>query len=259
MTQDYEEYTMTAKSTLAYFLSELGMDLQDFQLPPIAALAFQDDGLGELCSRSNASPIGNWNFPGTNDPLYLGKYQEVDVIIGKIPEGAPKAAIFIEFLLCLGVNRIIVTGAAGSLQPEVPGCSLVATTSAIREEGTSYHYLDASEVAQASQDLLQRLHQAAIRAGIKIHSGPTLTNDAPFRIPISKIKHYQKLNVLTAEMELSALFAVAQCRGIDLAGLLVISDTHYGDREIVAFSEGYLQAQRQAARIILDALCKIQP
>jgi uridine phosphorylase len=183
----------------------------------------------------------------------------MDVIIGKIPEGAPKAVIFIEFLYCLGVNRIIVTGAAGSLQPEVPGCSLVAMTSAIREEGTSYHYIDAAEVAQASEDLLRRFHEAADRARIKIHSGPTLTNDAPFRISTSKIKQYQKLNVLTADMELAALFAVAQCRGMDLAGLLVISDTHYGDRQIFAFSEGYRQAQTHAAMIILDTLCMIQP
>jgi hypothetical protein len=47
MPRDFEEYAMTAKSTLAYFLGELGMDLQDFQLPPIAALAFQEDGLSE--------------------------------------------------------------------------------------------------------------------------------------------------------------------------------------------------------------------
>jgi uridine phosphorylase len=258
MPEKLEEYTMSAERMLDFFLESNGVSPDKLQLPAIAALAFQDDGVEQLRARCAASPIGSWDFPGANDPLYLGNYFRKDVLIGKIPEGAPKAAIYVEFLYCLGVNQIVVTGAAGSLQSDVPGCSLVATSSAIREEGTSYHYLDASRVAHASPLLLERLKEAGHQLGVQIHSGVTLTNDAPFRVPVSKIEHYREIGVLTAEMELATLFAVALCRGIELAGLLVISDTHFGEHEIFSLSEGYRQAQQNASTVILEALCKVK-
>jgi uridine phosphorylase len=63
----------------------------------------------------------------------------------------------------------------------------------------------------------------AHEAGIAYTRGPTWTIDAPYRETVEEIRHYQAEGVLTVEMEAAALFAVGQCRAIEVAAAFVIS------------------------------------
>ena len=133
--QEGDRTTLTPEGLLDVFLGQMGVDWKTLQVPRNAALAFQFEGLNQLCSLSNASPLGVWKFPVSNFPLYIGSYHNEKVLLGKLPEGAPNAVVYVECLICMGVNQIIVTGAAGSIHPGAPAYSLVATTTAIREDG----------------------------------------------------------------------------------------------------------------------------
>jgi len=253
-----EETTLTPDRLLDAFFGQAGINWKALCLPSRAALAFQSGGLESLRALSKAEPIGSWVFPISNQPLFVGEYHGEEVLVAKMPVSAPNAVAYAECLILLGVDQMIVTGAAGSIHPEAPAYALVATTSAVREEGTSYHYLSASTIVQSSDMLLARLQQAAEKRSVPLRRGPTWSTDGVFRQTQAKVAHYRSMGILTVEMELAGLFAMAMKRGIELAGLLVVSDTHYDEPQIVSFSEQYQQSQHVGAEIILDALCQAE-
>ena len=55
--------------------------------------------------------------------------------------GAPVMAAEAEELIALGARRLIAFGPAGGLQPDLPSGTVVVVDGAIRDEGTSRHYL----------------------------------------------------------------------------------------------------------------------
>jgi len=143
--------------------------------------------------------------------------------------GAPFAAIVVEELAALGVRRFVIVGMAGSLQPGLRVGSLVLCTKALRDEGTSHHYVRPQPFAHPSPKLTARLKNSMERLGTSFESGASWTTDAPYRETVSEVRRYRKLGILTVEMEASAVFSVAQLRGCEAAALFVVSD-HVDER-----------------------------
>lgn len=169
-------------------------------------------------------------FAGSFDPR-CGVYRandEVGVSLVGGP-GAPLSAIIVEELAALGVRRFLIVGMAGSLQPDVRVGSLVVCTKALRDEGTSHHYARPSLFAQPSPRLTATLRSTLEREGTPFAQGPSWTTDAPYRETVPEVRRYRKLGILTVEMEASAVFSVAKCRGCEAAALFVISD-HLDER-----------------------------
>jgi len=142
--------------------------------------------------------------------------------------GAPMATIQLERLIQLGVRNFIVLGIAGSLREGVEIGDVVVGDRAVRDEGTSYHYLPPSDYAWPSPTLTQRLagHLSGHLAGIRrpLHLGGTWTTDAIFRETLLEVRALADEGILTVEMEASALFSVARFRGVEIAAAFVVSD-----------------------------------
>jgi uridine phosphorylase len=85
---------------------------------------------------------------------------------------------------------------------------------ALRDEGTSYHYLpaDAPFVA-APPGLLEPAARALHEAGVAAHTGPSWTTDAPYRETETAIDHARRMGARVVEMEAAALYAFARARG----------------------------------------------
>ena len=96
---------------------------------------------------------------------------------------------------------------------------------AIRDEGTSHHYLKYSKYAYASKRLTKKIMESLEKLKQKYFVGTSWTIDAPYRETIAEAKQYQKEGVATVEMEASALFAVAQYRNVELGAIFTISDS----------------------------------
>lgn len=141
--------------------------------------------------------------------------------------GAPAAVMLAEALIASGVKRLIVLGEAGSLSPELQPSCVLLPIHAIREEGTSYHYLPADCKAKPSRRLFANLKTLLHGAEVQYKVGGVWTTDAPFRETPDKVTRFSSRGVLGVEMECSALFTVAKYRKASSAALLVISDTLY--------------------------------
>ena len=156
---------------------------------------------------------------------YLDDTDNRLAVAGQFGIGAPVAAIVLEELIAFGAYRFISVGTAGSLLPGLDIGDLVVCDQAVRDEGTSYHYLPPSKTVLASPTLTASLTSVLESRGIPFRTGPSWTIDAPYRETTDEIRHYQEEGVLTVEMEAAALFAVAAFRSVSMGILLTISDS----------------------------------
>ena len=83
---------------------------------------------------------------------------------------------------------------------------------ALRDEGTSYHYLPASEYSEADPHLTALARGALSAAGMPVSVGASWTTDAPFRETEEAIEAALRAGILAVEMEAAALYAFAKAR-----------------------------------------------
>ncbi len=158
--------------------------------------------------------------------FYLTDYPGVG--IGDFGIGGPLVASKMEEFIAWGVQQFISIGTAGSLHSKaIPG-DLVVCEKAIRDEGTSYHYLPPSKYIHAPRRMTNKLQNLLKNGNLPYHMGSTWTTDSFYRQTAEEVQHFQKEGVLTVEMEAAALFAVAHYHQIDLGAMFVISGTHTG-------------------------------
>ncbi len=143
------------------------------------------------------------------------------------PMGAPIAVMLLEQLIALGARQFIYLGFCGALNPAYRIGDCFVPTTGIREEGTSYHYLPAEMVPAASGPLNALVLDEAVAQGFAVQSGPIWTTDALYRETALKIRRFQAAGIHAVDMEMAALFAVAQFRACEVGAILIVSDECY--------------------------------
>jgi uridine phosphorylase len=152
-------------------------------------------------------------------------YEGSPILVLKVPGfGAPTAVMTLEELIAFGIRKFVSIGAAGGLQENINIGDMVICDRAIRDEGTSFHYLADDMFAYASPELTENLCTAFKRKGIPYSMGSSWTTDAPYRETFEKVRQHRTEGVLTVEMEVSALFAVGVFRGVSMSSVFTISD-----------------------------------
>lgn len=159
--------------------------------------------------------------------LYLGSFKtahrSLDLAVMSSGMGCPSMDIIATELLHLGARRLIRVGTAGSLQPSrLRLGSLVVPTAAVRDEGTSRHYLDPSIPVLASLEFLDAVRRAAksLQLDAKLSLGLSHTKDSLYAREFGEgplqaqhkfyMEHLQAAGVLASEMECAQLFTLAQ-------------------------------------------------
>ena len=143
------------------------------------------------------------------------------------PIGAPMAVMLLEQLIALGARRFLYLGFCGALAPPLSIGALFIPQRAVREEGTSYHYLPAGVEPEAAPAMVACLQAEAGRRGLCVEPGRLWTTDAPYRETAGKIADFRAAGVQAVDMEMAALLSVAAYRGCEVAALLVVSDECY--------------------------------
>ena len=138
--------------------------------------------------------------------------------------GAPLAAGMLEEIIALGCRDFIACGGAGVLRSEIAVGHVVIPTSAVRDEGTSYHYLPPSREVAPHPAAVAAIESVLRAHGVAYVTGKTWTTDAIFRETPAKVARRRDEGCLTVEMEAAAFFAVAQFRRVRLAQMLYGGD-----------------------------------
>ncbi|HZV13185.1 MAG TPA: nucleoside phosphorylase [Candidatus Kapabacteria bacterium] len=177
--------------------------------------------------------IRNHNVKRTAEELYghfylLSETKNKVGIVGRFGIGAPAVIPFLEEFIAWGVKKFVTVGEAGSLQKHLHPGDIVVCDRAIRDEGTSYHYMKPSKYAYASKTLTKKLETSLDSLGHTYNRGTSWTIDAVYRETIAEVIKYQKEGVATVEMEAAALFTVAQYRKVQMGAMFTISDSLAG-------------------------------
>ena len=138
--------------------------------------------------------------------------------------GAPVAAGLLDTAIVMGCRKFIACGGAGVLDREIAVGHIVVPTSAVRDEGTSYHYLPASREVEASPEAVAAIERTLKARRVDYLIGKTWTTDAPYRETPNKVQLRRAEGCLTVEMEAAAFFAVARFRGVQFGQLLYGGD-----------------------------------
>jgi purine-nucleoside phosphorylase len=117
-----------------------------------------------------------------------------------------------EELFASGCKLLISITSAGQIAPVQAPPYFIILDRALRDEGTSYHYLPPAEYSLADKDLVRLAQESLSAAGITVQVGAAWTTDAPFRETAEAITAAKDAGILAVEMEAAALYAFAAAR-----------------------------------------------
>lgn len=217
-----EKYNHPAIIEPAKVIEERGkLGMNPTMAIPTGAIICYDTVLWNwVCTLPNRIECDGW-LTGA----FIVQQQNKHVLVMKAAGiGAPTAVMTLEELIAIGVKNVISLGAAGGIQQDLNPGDIIICERAIRDEGTSHHYVAAEKFAHASADLTNRLIESVKKKGVSIRKGSSWTTDAPYRETIEELTRYRKEGVLTVEMEAAALFTVAAYRHVNVSSVFAISD-----------------------------------
>ncbi len=147
--------------------------------------------------------------------------------------GAPSTAIAVEELIKAGADTFIRVGTSGGIQPENQVGDVAVITAAVRDEGTSLHYLPLEFPAVADVDVVLALRQAAEQLGLRHHVGITQTKDSfygevePKRMPMAghlleRWEAWKAGGAIVSEMEAAILFILGSIHRARTGGVMLI-------------------------------------
>lgn len=139
--------------------------------------------------------------------------------------GSPMVVELAEELAVMGARRMILMTWGGALQPGLQPGDIVLCERAVRDEGTSHHYLPSEKYVHADDELVARLADRIRVRGGRCTVGATWTTDAPYRETEAEVRVWQAEGVQTVEMEAAGLFTVGQVRNLPTAAAVIIMDS----------------------------------
>lgn len=163
-------------------------------------------------------------------PVYGFEFNSRQVALFSPGVGAPLAAKYLELLIAQGCEYFIVLGACGVLDPGLEMGDLVIPVSAVRDEGTSFHYLPPGREVEPSLLGISAIEQTFEKHGLAYQPTKTWTTDGYYRETRNKIRKRFDEGCRVVEMEAAALFAVAQYRNVHLAQMMYSGDDVSGDK-----------------------------
>ncbi len=196
--------------------------IPDQPVPPVCILEFDGDLTDSLVAQGVAKPFPAWAcFHTSMFALALD-----GVACGMIARtiGGPYAVLIAEQLLAAGAKLIIGVTSAGRVSPDLPLPCLVVASSAIRDEGTSHHYLAPAREIACPTPIAGLLERELLATGWSVRTGKVWTTDAPFRETATQLQSWAAEGVVAVEMQAASLFAFAAARGASVACVAMVSN-----------------------------------
>jgi uridine phosphorylase len=180
-------------------------------VPDICILDPDGDIVRHLRAAKRAARHPAWACYHTD--LYVFHHEGHEYGIVGCAVGAAFAVLLAEELFASGCQFLISMTSAGQILPVREPPYFIVIERALRDEGTSYHYLPQSDYSEADSQLTELAREALTSAGISVQVGATWTTDAPFRETQQAIDVAMQAGILAVEMEAAALYAFAKARG----------------------------------------------
>ena len=187
-------------------------DVPDLPVPDVCILDPDGDIVRHLRATDRIEPVAGWACYHSE----MHRFEQGRRAFGIVgcAVGASYAVLVAEQMFASGCQLLVSITSSGQINTLGPPPYFVLIERALRDEGTSYHYLPADmEYAEADPALLAMLGGELEVAGEPVKRGATWTTDAPFRETAEAIAVARAAGILAVEMEAAALYAFATARG----------------------------------------------
>lgn len=220
------------------------------RLPATAVVTFLGDVSRGWVAARGWPVVSSVDMVTGRFPIWSGTYEGAELGLAELPVGAPAATIVVEQLLALGVDTIVAVGSCGALEPVDEG-EFLLPAQALRDEGTSYHYLPPSRWVATDPEVRAACRAALEARGLTATPCSTWTTDAFFRETSALVEARRAEGCAVVEMECAALASCASLRGARYGQILYSADTLAGEEHDI---RGWGHASRETALLAaLDA------
>lgn len=193
-------------------------------VPEHCVICFFKEVIEKAAKEQNASIVAESRWEDGTHTVYEMEFLGKRLGFFHPGIGSALSSSLLEENIARGFKKFIACGGAGVLAKEIAVGHLMVVTSAVRDEGASYHYLPPSREVTAHPAGVEALVKTLTARGVPHLLGKTWTTDAPFRETPNKIAARKKEGCLTVEMEAAGMMAVAQFRKVIFGQVLYGGD-----------------------------------
>lgn len=227
----------------------------NLKLPRKAVFAFLDEHIEKYAKTHNGVRVGEFTSETKDYPIYVICYKGEDICLCQAPVGAAPSVQILEWLIGYGVQEIITGGCCGALADFEENVFIVPYK-ALRDEGTSYHYMKPTRFVNINKLALKAIEEAVSEHGLPYREVITWSTDGFYRETREKVIYRKQEGCEVVEMECSALAACASFRDVLWGCILFTADTladieNYDERNWGGDSFSY------ALELCLDAVIKL--
>ncbi len=224
-------------------------------LPRKAVFAFLGNYIEEYAQAHGGVKAGVFVSSTKAYPVYIIQYNGTEVCLCQAPVGAAPAVQVLDWLIGYGVEVIISTGSCGALG-YFPENTFLIPSKALRDEGTSYHYMKPSRFVDVNAAALCAIKEALEAYGLPYTEVTTWSTDGFYRETKAKVSYRKAEGCSVVEMECAALAACASMRGVVWGEILFTADTL---DDIDAYNERYwgIDSYEYALQLCFDAVSRL--
>ncbi len=197
--------------------------------PEICVSTFSENIIQKFSSLNTTEKIAELYTANGITPIYKIRYKNTAIAFYQSRVGAPACAAGFEEVIAMGAKKFVLFGSCGVLDDDRVKNNIIIPTSAVRDEGTSYHYIAPSAEIEADARAVQILENVLTNCGYSYVKGKTWTSDAIYRETISAIWERRQEGCLTVEMECASMLAVSKYRRIPFIQFLYGADNLSSD------------------------------
>jgi uridine phosphorylase len=219
-------------------------------VPPICVLDPDGDLVDELRASGLARPHPAWACYHTTLDVFDLDGTPIGIVGRAV--GASFAVLVAEELFVSGCQLLISVTSAGQIAPLGATPYFVLIERALRDEGTSYHYLPPARYSTLEAGLREQLNQGWGYQRVPRYAGSSWTTDAPFRETAQAIDMARAEGVAAVEMEAAALYALATAKGYPIVCFAHVTNTMATEGD--DFEKGPGQGSRATLAVIAETL-----
>jgi len=196
---------------------------------PYCVLAIYTAVIEKLEQESKLKPTRPFRAIEGFYQIYLLEHEGQQLVVVNPGIGAPLAAGVLDEMIAFGCRKFVACGSAGVLDSTLDRGHVIIPVKALRDEGSSFHYLPPSRFVDADKEVVRKLEAVLQKNNVPYTTGITWTTDAIYRETRGKVAKRRAEGCIAVEMECAAFLATAKFRNVKLGQYLEAYDDVSGE------------------------------
>lgn len=228
----------------------------DYIFPQKAVMLFMEPEIDDFVAHNECEIVGKFVNVTKEFYVYKARVNHTDIAFVQAPLGGAGAVQIMEQLIAGGVKEIIAAGCCGALVEDTEG-SFFVPVAALRQEGTSYHYLPPSREIELDAAPIKAICKVLENAGLSYKICKTWTTDGFYRETKEMVRYRKAEGYSVVEMECASMAACAKMRGVLFGQVLFTADSlaNVDAHDIRNWGNDFFAA---AMKIAMEAITEVQ-